>query len=126
MSVTIGTGQTSLFSNAPPDADAVDAAAFAALVAQQPQQQPTRDGPNSGGDTAGQVNSFYQDLLGQDADPRAMADIQDAMASGQSLPQVEANLRSNLAHSDTAKAKINGFHQDVLGQNAGPAALAKI
>ena len=71
MSVTIGTGQTSSFASASRDGDGADAAAFAALAAQPPPQK----GPGSNGDTAGQVNAFYQDLFGQDADPTAMADI---------------------------------------------------
>ncbi len=103
--------------------DGTLAAEQAALAGGAPVQDVRQLVAHSGTATAA-ISGFYRDVLGLDADPAALANVQKALAAGQSLAQAEAVLRPQFAHSATAAASIQALYRGVAGRDAGAGELA--
>ncbi len=66
------------------------------------------------------INGIYQEVLGRDAEPAAIARHTSALAEGITLSEI----RRQIASSEEAKNKINSIYQEVLGRDAEPVAIA--
>lgn len=66
------------------------------------------------------INSIYQEVLGRDAEPAAIARHTNSLAENTTLNEI----RRQIASSEEAKNKINSIYQEVLGRDAEPVAIA--